>query len=96
MNVTIEFNAITRDSQQAARVGTLHAVDLDQAVSMSMAMQDNPEVEAVIMVEGDREPSRLARLARQMGTAASCWLWNLQQPRARTGAERPGRLAEAA
>lgn len=96
MNVTIEFNTITQDPQQRARVGTLRSVDLDQAVSMSMAMQDNPEVEAVIVVEGDREPSRMVRLARQMSAAAACWLWTVRQPRPRADDSRPGRLAEAA
>jgi hypothetical protein len=97
MNVAVEINTVASNPAQRTRVGELRRMSLDQALSMSMALKDHAEVEAVIVVEGDPEPAGWARAARGLGTAVTCWLWNLRQPRAQAGAQpQAGRLVQVA
>jgi hypothetical protein len=106
MNVSVEFNQIAQDSNRRTRISVLRKVDLDAAISMSMALRDNPEVEAVILVEGDRPVSRIAGLAGRLASGLAGWLHDARQPasqpRAQQGARQPrplpapGRLAPAA
>jgi hypothetical protein len=52
MNVSVEFNQIAPDSGRRTRISVLHEVELGAAIPISVALRDNPEVEAVIVVGG--------------------------------------------
>jgi hypothetical protein len=97
MQVAIEFNTICPATQQRTRFSSLRNVSLDQALCISAALQGRADVEAVIVVEGDREPARLARMLRRLRSAAGFWLGGAGQLRPQAGAARPvpGRLAAA-
>jgi hypothetical protein len=98
MNVAVELNTIASNPALRTRIGELRRMDLDQAIAMSMALKDDAEVEAVIVVEADPAPAGWARAAQRLNTAVACWLWNLRQPRTQAGAQPPhgGELVHAA
>jgi hypothetical protein len=88
MNVAVELNTVTSPALHT-RVGELHRMSLEQALSLGMALKGQAEVEAVIVVQGDPEPAGWARAAQRVNTAVACWLWNLRQPRAGAGGQPP-------
>jgi pimeloyl-ACP methyl ester carboxylesterase len=52
MNVSVEFNQIASDSARRTRISVLREVELGAALSISAALRHDPEVEAVIVVDG--------------------------------------------
>jgi hypothetical protein len=101
MNVTIEFNQIDAATNRRSRISTLRHVDLERAISISQALHDNPNVEAVILVEGDRKPARVVQMGRNLMTELGCLVYGLRQPRRQPGARQggaqplPGRMQPA-
>jgi hypothetical protein len=105
MNVSIEFNKLTHDSNRGirrTRISTLRNVNLERAITISQALQDNPNVEAVIMVEGDRQTARVLQLGQRLRSDLAAWLRDLRRPQAQPVTQRPrpaqqvpGRLASA-
>lgn len=52
MNVSVEFNKIASDPARRTRISVLREVELGAALSISAALRDDPDVEAVIVVDG--------------------------------------------
>ena len=84
MNVSIQLTQTTRSSN-AGKCTTLRDVDLDMALTISVALNEQPdaELESLIMIEGPAASHKL--LASHTGTFP-CW----------TGWLRGGRPAPAA
>jgi hypothetical protein len=101
MNVTVEFNQIVPGSDRRTRISMLRDVDLERAIAISTALQHSPSVEAVILVEGERQPARVTQMGRNLKTELGNWLFGLRQlsrrPAAQPNGSRllPGRVAPA-